>query len=137
MNDLRSARSSTGYPVRNISGKTTRRAPASGRLSGACEHQLDVARRGRRRWRSPGPERRATERDSVLVGGHETTLATRRKRTSGYRRRVLRMLLTPRWVGRLALLVVVLVACAWLGLVAVGVGRESRSSGHRRRVWHR
>lgn len=33
----------------------------------------------------------------------------------GYRRSVLRMLLTPRWVARLALLVVIVVACAWLG----------------------
>lgn len=34
---------------------------------------------------------------------------------SGYRRRVPHLLLTPRWVGRLVLLVVVVAACAWLG----------------------
>lgn len=34
---------------------------------------------------------------------------------SGYRRRVLQLLLTPRWVGRFVLLLVVVAACGWLG----------------------
>ena len=45
------------------------------------------------------------------------------------------MLITPRWVGRLALLVIVLVALRLAGFVAVGAGEGRRWSAPRRRLW--
>ncbi len=94
-------------------GKDHKASAGLSRLLAAGEHQFGVAGKiadgGVLLDQSDAPWTRR-----VLVGSHETTLATARS-VSGYRRRVLRMLLTPRWVARFALLVVVVMACAWLG----------------------
>ncbi|MFM6849901.1 MAG: SURF1 family protein [Terrabacter sp.] len=42
---------------------------------------------------------------------------------------VFRQLLTPRWVGMLAALLVVVAACIWLGLWQLGVARDSGRQG--------